>query len=71
MNKNDKDKEKPREIEIIPSYTDVKESDKQEGIDMYGSKPLGGEGEYVQGGIEEGIRKNQEILKKYLLWKNL
>ncbi len=59
--------EKPKEIEIISSHTDVKESDKKEGIDMYGKKPLGEEeGGYVPRKTAEEIRQEISELKKSL-----
>ncbi|MCX6751246.1 MAG: hypothetical protein NT161_00550 [Candidatus Nomurabacteria bacterium] len=58
-----------KKIEIISSHTDVKESDKQEGIAMYGSKPLGEkEGGYVSKRTAEEIRREISELEKS--WKS-
>jgi len=62
--------EKPeKKIEIISGHTDVKESDKQEGIDIYGGKPLGEkEGNYIHKKTAQEI--SQEISELEKSWKS-
>jgi len=59
---------KNKKIEIISSHTDVKESDKQEGIDVYGKKPLDENVEHTSKSMPEPtvdqIRRKEEILQK-------
>ncbi|MEK7105040.1 MAG: hypothetical protein AAB868_03295, partial [Patescibacteria group bacterium] len=71
MNTKENREEKPKKIETIPSYYNVKESDKQEGIDFYGKKPLDENEEYISESIlkptVEQIRRREEILQRIAL----
>ncbi len=53
--------ENPKKIEVISSHTDVKKSDKREGIDIYGSKPLGDDQEKKEGNVSEYDNIRQKI----------
>ena len=51
-------------IENISDAYRIKESDKLEGIPVYGSKPLGENGEYVPSRTAEEIRQRIALLEK-------
>lgn len=55
---------KNKKIEIIPKYTEVKDSDKKEGIKVYGEKPFGEErwGKHIP--PEDPEIKRKKILER-------